>query len=410
MDEKDYGTEYLKSLGLRPVKTGRAFYGRLEKHISKDFADEFRRLTAARFTDDDPDQKARALYELKNQDLDTSLYVSGLSAGNYYREACAWIMENKEYFHGRVLDLGCDNGLLTCFIAKQFPDCQVTGIDRVSKSIDVAKSLADRLSLSNVTFEAADLDDYKPEEKFDLVFSSLTVVENMQYTVEEPEFYGFTSPIRDVIGEFFVSVLPYAEKLGPLVKDGGHILQMERMGLNQVLAAWQLALSRQGFTELQQKVVITDEIDRKGYFTGFICSKEKSDMTDLQILEKWYAEVLDHSVVEAHRLFGLAAQTAIEYFPYEQEKGVIVYDPKDRDGMNQSISCGWLDMPDGKRYVEYNVGFTEDGFRERVLFFADDVPREDILKDVENWQKYGEKNKLVFDQHYFGDEAINPVK
>ena len=37
MDEKDYGTEYLKSLGLRPVKTERAFYGRLEKHISKDW-------------------------------------------------------------------------------------------------------------------------------------------------------------------------------------------------------------------------------------------------------------------------------------------------------------------------------------------------------------------------------------
>ena len=52
----------------------------------------------------------------------------------------------------RILDIGCDNGLATCFYASQRPDAEVLGIDRCAEGIACAEHLASMLGLKNVTF------------------------------------------------------------------------------------------------------------------------------------------------------------------------------------------------------------------------------------------------------------------
>ncbi len=73
----------------------------------------------------------------------------------------------------RLLDVGCGGGLLTCAHAADFPQAQVVGVDRCLQAIDVARQLASRLTLTNVSFVHADLlkPGDLPPEPFDLVTS-----------------------------------------------------------------------------------------------------------------------------------------------------------------------------------------------------------------------------------------------
>ncbi len=68
-------------------------------------------------------------------------------------------------FQGKVLDLGCGTGENALFLAKQ--GLQVTGLDRVPRAIEQARSKARTRGLS-VTFEIADvLDLAKYQKSFD---------------------------------------------------------------------------------------------------------------------------------------------------------------------------------------------------------------------------------------------------
>jgi cyclopropane fatty-acyl-phospholipid synthase-like methyltransferase len=52
-----------------------------------------------------------------------------------------------------VLDLGCENGVLTCFYAILWPDEKVFGVKRSQAAVSAARELAKRLGLANVSFE-----------------------------------------------------------------------------------------------------------------------------------------------------------------------------------------------------------------------------------------------------------------
>lgn len=55
-------------------------------------------------------------------------------------------------FGETMIDLGCMNGLLTCYIAAQNPDLHVVGVDKSWHAINVANELKEKLGLKNVEF------------------------------------------------------------------------------------------------------------------------------------------------------------------------------------------------------------------------------------------------------------------
>jgi SAM-dependent methyltransferase len=54
-----------------------------------------------------------------------------------------------------VLDFGCGIGILTCFFAQQHPEIQFVGIDRSSRSIEIARCQAEERHISNVQFRVS---------------------------------------------------------------------------------------------------------------------------------------------------------------------------------------------------------------------------------------------------------------
>ena len=69
----------------------------------------------------------------------------------------------------RILDLGCGTGEITCELARRFPQVSFEGVDHSQSGIDRARSHVQSLGLSNVSFEAEDIEHFQPERPVDLV-------------------------------------------------------------------------------------------------------------------------------------------------------------------------------------------------------------------------------------------------
>ncbi len=68
-----------------------------------------------------------------------------------------------------VLDLGCGPAEITCELASRFPHISFLGVDHSLNAIARAKTNARTLGLKNMEFQAAAMEEYRADRKFDLV-------------------------------------------------------------------------------------------------------------------------------------------------------------------------------------------------------------------------------------------------
>lgn len=85
---------------------------------------------------------------------------------------------------GRVLDIGCGPGEITCELAARRKDARFVGIDHSDAAIERARRNAARLGLDNVVFQRVAAEQYRPEEKAHLV----TMFDSFHH-VGEPESF-----------------------------------------------------------------------------------------------------------------------------------------------------------------------------------------------------------------------------
>ena len=70
-----------------------------------------------------------------------------------------------------VLDLGCGWGSLAIWIAERYPDCRVLAVSNSRSQARFITQAARARSLAGVTARTADVNDFEPETRFDLVIS-----------------------------------------------------------------------------------------------------------------------------------------------------------------------------------------------------------------------------------------------
>ena len=187
-----------------------------------------------------PEIRPDSFYSLKNKNYDISLALTSFFDYEYYFYVMEHLFKHADRIGNEVLDVGCDNGILTCYLALRFPEKRFIGIDQCNEGVSCAKKLADQLGLKNIEFICSKA--AKFDRKFDTVISSTTFHENI-----EREFQGrfFLLDYAQQKQLAIQSFQRYSKHISDLVKDGGTFISCERIGKNPLMLGWMDALNEE---------------------------------------------------------------------------------------------------------------------------------------------------------------------
>lgn len=243
--KKDYESSvesYLRSVGIGCYLERDAFWKRLqEKHGP--IAEQVAHAISAREEGEDVD-----VYPLKNTTLALSIDVTAQYYNQMYKEFLSWFCREKFPEPTCLLDVGCDNGILSCFYGTLYPAAEVVGIDKCEQGIVCARELGHRLKLANVRFEVCDLQSLEgafPERSFDLIMSTAVFHEVPEFPEDEPDS-GCASITMGPEDSDCARIV--AELLRLLRYGTGTMVSMERCTDGETLAWWIRVLNQAGLS------------------------------------------------------------------------------------------------------------------------------------------------------------------
>jgi SAM-dependent methyltransferase len=233
---------YFRGVGMDGDQDGKVFRQGLRAKHGR-IADRIADAIAAREEGEDVD-----IYVLKNNTLALSIDVTAQYCRRMYEEFLVWFLRARFPKPQSLLDVGCDNGILTCFYATVYPEAEVVGIDRGDQGIACARELAGRLDLVNVRFEERDLlslDDVFPDQSFDLIVSTTVFHEVLEAPTNLPEI----SIDAVTIGPDESDSVKIVTDLSRLLREEtGGWLSMERWPDASSLAWWIRLLNHAGLS------------------------------------------------------------------------------------------------------------------------------------------------------------------
>lgn len=228
------------------------------------------------------DNNRTELYDFINSDYDFSMLMSSFQDGDIIRNTCAWLNSIRGEFGPTVLDVGCGNGIITCFLATILPNSTFLAVDRSANAIAVAKQLRTSLNLQNIMFMNCD---YKKLEgkKFDTVLASRIMDENC--IKEECRFLPFSRQVETLKNQYLTA----ATALSTLVDDGGNLICIER-DRNDVSTLALLDLFRRDNLALSKFQLFTcREGDLKDLdtYTAYMTSKSPAPISYSRLFSQW---------------------------------------------------------------------------------------------------------------------------
>jgi len=234
---------YLQELDIRPVKSFSKLKATLEEAAGKEWTQDVLDFMNHRYDGKSIDPEGdKKFYDLKNSNSAGSIALTGAIDGDIIRQFCVWISDHQECFGDSILEVGCDIGILSCYLAKLFPNSTILSVDRCESSIKTAQAIAEKFGLKNITFKVCDVNDI--EGKFDTVFSARTMHEN--FYIKGIDALSSISKQGELYKE---ALMTYASKLASLVSSEGALVSIERVKRDTVLYGWMLALNEQCFVQ-----------------------------------------------------------------------------------------------------------------------------------------------------------------
>lgn len=183
--------------------------------------------------------RQQELVDYLNQSLEMSLLASSFYDRVFFRRVLEYLVQYDTFCAGDIADIGCGNGILTCYLALCHPDSNVTGLDLSRNAVLVAKELARSLRADNAHF-------FTPEAPWrkgcDTVFSCRTVHENVVWEALCKEPKPSALPVEELAKRHEA----YAKELATLVRDKGYLVSVERYEDDNTYAGLIRALERAG--------------------------------------------------------------------------------------------------------------------------------------------------------------------
>ncbi|MDD6727606.1 MAG: class I SAM-dependent methyltransferase [Eubacteriales bacterium] len=243
---------YMQEIGLKYIKNSNDFIAGLTYRTDKNYALKVAQELNARGTGQVTSNSV--FYKMKNESLTASIYISAAFDGGLFRHLGNLIIDSKELFDGKtIIDMGCDCGIVTCFIAKMYPSCRVTGVDINSSAVENGKQLAEKLSLDNVDFVCADVNDYHADDKADTICSFRGLLDICFEKTSSLPFFGEMERRENMYCQAFSG---YAQAISDNLKNDGFVLSVERYTADYGWLGWMKALSACGINMNAEKCML----------------------------------------------------------------------------------------------------------------------------------------------------------
>ena len=279
----DPGLAYLNEIGFRETLDKN-----LEKRLRKTFG--YFKAKDLLSTWERIGSGSIEFYNFKNSDPELSKCFSETYEKDILRNACNYVYGHKQYFGKTILEVGCESGYMTGFLAKTFPGSRIVAIDACAPAVEITKKRISDLGCSNVEFRNCTLDEVS--ERFDTVFCMRTLQEN--FDTDNLPFEG--EPLIFLFASYKKRTREYTKLLVDCLKDSGYLCAFERIGHDPLLCGWLLELDNNtcGILPDTYKEMHCKEIDTTNTFQAFVAQKGNQNALR-DILDLWRTPLGDYA-------------------------------------------------------------------------------------------------------------------
>lgn len=310
---------YFQKLNIRPARDGRQFLSILLNKYNKKLVEQTVQLMTERPEKTLTEDHNSDIYDLKNHSFEFSLDFIRYNADLYYKYF-QWFLSIKNITPKRILDIGCENGFITCFYGFVFPKAKIIGIDPCTNAIKCAEELAQKLKLKNVTFKNASLPKDRelfPRYYFDLITSVMTFKEivgsYIQKVIGTPKEYSYWSLQELDLGIGASQAKNSLDIVNAFLAQNGRYISFERWFPEDTIW-WADKLRASGLYINWDKAekIGFHEIGEPRVFPAIVADK---NFREYDYIEKTTELWLKNELPKEENLINLAAETTLYNLP-----------------------------------------------------------------------------------------------
>lgn len=363
--ETDAGLKYLMDIGFKRIRGKYGLSDHWQKIFGKAKTDilwkQWKSLKGG----------SPELYEFKNSDPEISKSFVEAYDGDIIRKACNYIADHKTYFGKTILEIGCDAGYMTGFLARTFPNASIVSIDRCEAAISIAKKRMTDFGVTNVEFMHCELKDL--EKKFDTVFCMRTIQENVDFS--EMPFTG--EALLYQIACYATLTEDYTLQLLSHINTDGNLCVFERVGHDPLMCGWlsQLSMMDCGLIPNTYHEYSCIEVESNNTFQAFIC--KPGVKTELGAIYTLWREAMQMNYKGVTSLTGWNALAYLHENAGKLIRGVRVFD-KDDEQVGRFVA---FHDKDGEPLIYY---LAAAGGSEYTLYSYAEQVRDDLLKHLQD--------------------------
>lgn len=270
------------------------------------------------------------LYVTKDLDHEKAVIFSGAYDADIIRKTCDWIHEHRDLFGKEILEVGCDCGFITCFLAKEFPDSKIVSIDRNPAAIEITRKNLEKFNYTNVKLLNIDVKDLS-EKSFDTVCSIRIAQENRKNKIIESIYDDW----RKASDEFVDVIEDYVKTIGKLIKPQGTLISIERMEIDPLMLGYLKALNKENIF-FNTEDITTMKVKEPGQddyvISNFTLIAGKKDIAPINLdLERKWIDLLKYNPYKS-RWIGWEALVAIEDKADEMVAGYYMFSEGEKAG------------------------------------------------------------------------------
>lgn len=239
--ESNFVERYFSSIGMKKPRSSKTFWARIEKRFGEQ-GQAFSTIIDRRESGADVDP-----YAIKNSSLEMSIEISSQYDSPRIKSYLKWFVAESITNLSTIVDLGCENGIITCAYANLFPNARVIGIDRSRESLAIARELAAKLQLTNIEFrliEGTENDFGLNGIRADVISATFFFHEKMPFTAETTDFEFLESRLPEHCDEQVAALALLRTHLTP----AGRLITLDRWASPQATWRWHNLCAQAGFS------------------------------------------------------------------------------------------------------------------------------------------------------------------